>query len=97
MRGELDDVDLSLYDVVKCFDKMWLQEAINDLFESGLDNDKLVLLYKENENCTVSVKTSYGPTDEFDLENILMQGTVNAPLMCTTTMSKQGDAAYYKL
>ena len=79
MNGELEDVDLTLYDVVKCFDKIWLQEAISDLFEAGLDNDKLVLLYNENESCTVSVKTSYGPTSDFDLEKILMQGTVKTP------------------
>ena len=57
INGEMDDIDLQLFDVVKCFDKIWLKEAINDLFEAGLDNDKLVLLYKENQNNSVAVKT----------------------------------------
>ena len=46
INGEIEDVDLQLFDVVKCFDKIWLQEAINDLYDADLNNDKLVLLYK---------------------------------------------------
>ena len=58
-------MDLELFDVVKCFDKLFLQETINDLNEASLDNDKLVLLYKENMRNSVAVKTNNGMTERF--------------------------------
>ena len=26
---------------VKCFDSLWLEDCLNDLYEAGVDNDKL--------------------------------------------------------
>ena len=40
----------------KCFDALWVQECINDLFYAGLDNDKLPLLFLENQNAKCAVK-----------------------------------------
>ena len=39
----------------KCYDALWLQECINDLYDSGLKNDKLPLLFLENQNARVAV------------------------------------------
>ena len=47
-----------------CFDKLNLEECIKDLYDTGLDNDKLVLLYLENKNCQVAVKSSAGITKQ---------------------------------
>ena len=38
-------IDIDVYDVAKCFDTMWLIESINDLYEAGIQNEKLCLLY----------------------------------------------------
>ena len=77
----MNDVDLSVYDVTKCFDKLWLEESLNDLYEAGLTNDKLILLYKLNENNSVGVRTPrYGLTERFEVENLVMQGTNFASL-----------------
>ena len=73
---------------------MWIQEAINDLFELGFNNDKLPLLFLENENATIAIKTSSGMTQREDISNIIMQGTVWAGLMCTATMNKLAKLAY---
>ena len=40
--------DFQIYDIEKCFDKLWLQEVINCLYKIGLRNDKLPLLFLEN-------------------------------------------------
>ena len=50
-------VDIGVYDVFKCFDYVWLQECINDLYESGLTNDKLNLIYISNEHANIAIKT----------------------------------------
>lgn len=61
--NECEPVELQILDVEKCFDALSLEYAINDLFDVKLDNDKLELLYKENEAATVKIKTPYGDTD----------------------------------
>ena len=33
------EVDLNLYDLAKCFDSMWYQETLNDLWDSGVTDD----------------------------------------------------------
>ena len=49
-RGPEDPVDIGVFDVNKCFDSLWVEGCINDMFEAGLRNDKLSLLYIHNES-----------------------------------------------
>ena len=83
-----DATDINVYDVMKCFDSLWLSECINDLYETGLKNDKLVLLYESNQSANIAVKTSSGETERFIINKTVMQGTVWSGLMCTVTMDK---------
>ena len=80
--------DLNVYDVIKCFDSLWLEECINDLYDAGLKNDKLVLLYNSNLSANIAIKTSSGTTERFNILKTTMQGTVWSGLMCTVTMDK---------
>ena len=64
------------------------------MFEAGVDNDKLPLLFMENMNAQVAIKSSHGISDRIDIKNIVMQGSVWGSLMCTTTMDKLGQVAY---
>ena len=47
INGNEKPIDIQVFDVEKYFDSLWLKECINDLYESGLRNDKLPLLYLE--------------------------------------------------
>ena len=48
-KGTLkEDIDIQVYDVEQCFDSLWLQEVIVALYEAGLTNDKLPLIFLEN-------------------------------------------------
>ena len=76
-RGNEEAVDICAYDAEKCFDSLWTYECINDLYESGLQNDKLAVLYAINKNAQVSIKTSHGLTKRISIPNIIMQGTVH--------------------
>ena len=53
-------VDLLIVDYKQCFDSLWLEECMNDLFEAGITDDKLSLIYKMNSNNQVAVKTPFG-------------------------------------
>ena len=87
-------VDLHLMDLLKCFDIMWSQETINDLYHISVKDDRFVLVSKMNEECIVTVKTPVGVTDQFKLNNIEMQGTVPAPLKCAGQMDSLGRKCY---
>ena len=75
-RGNKEQHDVQVYELIQCFDLMWLKECINSLYEAGLDNDRLNLLYLSNASAQVAVKTAGGITERNTIYNIVMQGTV---------------------
>ena len=40
-------VDLQIFDYKQCFDTLWIEECMNDLYGGGLRDDKFSLLYNE--------------------------------------------------
>ena len=53
-----------------------------------------MLLYHENKTAQIAVKTASGTTESIAIQNKMMQGTIWAGLMCTTTMDKLGKEIY---
>ena len=93
-NGDKEPIDISVYDVAKCFDSLWVQECLNDMFDAGIQNDKLNLLHLLCKNAQVAAKTSSGLTERRDIPNIVMQGTVWGGIFCTATMDKLGKFQY---
>ena len=87
-------MDIGVYDVQKCFDTMWAKEAINDVYELGFKNDKLPLVYLANQTANIAIKSSSGISERRTIENVIMQGTVWAGMLCTGTMNKLGKIVY---
>ena len=83
-----------MFDIEKCFDSLWVQECFNTLFENGLNNDKLVLLYEQSKNAQIAIKTPNGITNRKSIKNIIMQGTVFGTLICTSVMDKLAKVFY---
>ena len=93
-RGTEEAVDICAYDAEKCFDSLWTYECINDLYDSGLQNDKLAVLFAINKNAQVAIKTSHGMTKRVNIPNIIMQGTVWGSMFCTTTIDQLSRKSY---
>ena len=94
VKRKLKDTDVQIVDVEKCFDKLWASECYNDIFENGLKNYKLSLLYKVNKIAKVAVKTSTGITERISINNTIMQGTVWGSLLCTSSIDGLGKQCY---
>ena len=47
-KSSKESLDIKVYDIEQCFDSMWLHEVITSLFEAGLKNDKLPLLFLDS-------------------------------------------------
>ena len=74
-------VDLMVLDFKQMFDSEWLQEALNDLYEAGVCDDYLPLIFESNKEAFVSVKTPGGLSKRETVNEIVMQGDVLAPLL----------------
>ena len=83
IRGDADDCDIQAIDIVKCFDEMGYAETHNDLWDVCPQDNKFNLIAKMDEEVNVKVKTPVGQTEEFKLNNVVLQGTVLAPLKCS--------------
>ena len=83
LNKEGPPVDIHLYDLRKCFDGLWLEECCNNLYEAGITDDKLALIFEGNRTNRVAVKTPGGLTDRVSMERIVMQGGVTGPLCCS--------------
>ena len=94
IKKKIEGIDIQIFDIAKCFDKLWAKECLNDLYENGFVNDKLPFLYYENVDAKIAVKTASGITRRVGISDIVMQGTVWGSLMCTSTMDNLGKEAY---
>ena len=63
-----------IYDYKQMFDAINLEQAISDLYDVGVDDDSLALIYQANKDIRMSVSTPDGLTDRQKLENIVLQG-----------------------
>ena len=69
---------------------MVLKEALADLYNSGVQDDTLHLIYEANKNVTVQVKTSFGLTEEVALEEVVLQGEVWGPSLAANQVDTFG-------
>ena len=88
------EVDLNLYDLAKCFDSMWYEETMNDLWDAGVHDEKFAIIAKMNSKCQIAVKTPVGITDRFELEQIEMQGTKFSNIKCSVQVDTLGRDCY---
>ena len=79
---------LVLTDAEKCFDKLWLDDGIYELWRCGTDIRDCMMIRKLNEKAEVVVRTPVGNTQPFTLHNIVRQGSVYGPQICISSMDK---------
>ena len=83
-------VDIVIVDYKQCFDSLWLDEVANHLFEAGIYDDKLALIFKLNSVNRLAVKTPFGITERQLVEKIVLQVEVFDPLECSVTVDTFG-------
>ena len=89
-------IDIQIYDLVKAFDVLWLEDSLNDLWDTlpaGGRTDKLGLVYKTNKDNFVAVNTAVGQTDRVNIPRIITQGGTWGPILCSNSIDKVGKIA----
>ena len=83
-------VDLQIYDYKQCFDSLWLEESMNDIFSGGVNDDKFAVLHNMNTHVKVAIKTPIGKTDCGIIENSIIQGNVFGAMICGKQIDEIG-------
>ena len=87
-------IDIQFTDIKQCFDSIWLEEAMNDLFDSGVTTRSLNLFYEGNKRTRMCVETQFGQSDRVELGKVVMQGSVPGGLICSNQLSKLCNKLY---
>ena len=93
IKGNADSVDIQAYDIKKCFDALWLDDCLNDIYDAlpkEKRNDQLALLYRSNESNLVSIKTPVGYTQRTNFPLIVQQGGTWGSLLCANSIDVIG-------
>ena len=83
-------IDIQIVDVRQCFDGLWPEECFNDLFQYGIQNDCLPLLYDGCKNIEIKVKTPVGTTKAAKIEKTVRQGDIWGPPACSVSIDSIG-------
>ena len=75
------------------FDSINLNEAISDIYDAGLKNDNLALIFKANEEINMAVKTPGGLTECQVLRNIVLQGDTFGSILASVQVDSIGKHA----
>ena len=97
LHEEKSCVDISIYDLEKAFDAMWLEDCLNDLYDTlptNQQDDKLALVYETNRTNLVAVKTPVGLTERVVIEKIVTQGGTFGPIECSNSIDKIGQKCF---
>ena len=72
------------------FDSIDLQQALCDIYDAGVDDDCLALLYDANKEIHMSVKTPTGLTDRQILTDIVLQGDTFGSILASVQVDTIG-------
>ena len=90
LNSKSKSIDIQILNYKQCFDAMWLQETLNDMFEAGVTDNNLAVLYEANKKVKVAVKTPHGLTDREAINEIILQGDVFGPIECSVQVDTFG-------
>ena len=88
---KMKPVVLQQYDYSQMFDSIDLEEALNDVYDAGVDDDNLPLLHQANSEVYMAVKTPAGLTDRQELYDTVLQGDTWGSLLASVQVDTIGQ------
>ena len=82
------DTYVTFTDIEKCFDNIWLEDSIVDIWRSGMSVRDAIMVKKLNEKARATVVTPYGETGEFELNSTVKQGGVSSVALCCSSLDR---------
>ena len=75
-------------DAYKCFDKLWLKDCLVELWRAGMREREVYMLYEMNKEAHILIETPVGMTDSITVHEIVKQGTIFGPKLCSVATEK---------
>ena len=97
LKGKRKCIDIQIYDLVQAFDALWLEDCMNDIYDSvSKENrdDKLALIYETNVENLVAVNTASFQTQRVKITSIVQQGGSWGSMECSNSTDKLGKLLY---
>ena len=72
VKGESESIDIQIYDLVKAFDVLWLEDCMKDAWDAlphHARDDRLGLVYEMSRNNLVAINTAVGQTERVKLQH----------------------------
>ena len=104
IRGMIDhalylgkELCITFFDIEKCSDSLWLEDCINSLWENGIRDDMLSIIYLMNSKVQVTIRTPVRESQPFICSNIVKQGTVLGLVLnnCSIDDFSKSSCPYY--
>ena len=80
------------------FDGIDLEQALSDIYEFGLNDDNLSLIYQANRDIKMAVNTPSGLTERQSLKNVVLQGDTFGSILASVqvdSIGKEVEASGY--
>lgn len=81
---------IQIYDYKQMFDAINLEEAIYDMFDTGVQDEMPGLLYQANKEVYMSVNTPYGQTNRQTMSSVVLQGDTRGTSFASVQVDKIG-------
>ena len=81
---------LQFYDYRQMFDAVNLEQAISDIYDAGMKDDNLSLIYKANANIRMAVNTPNGLTERQTIKNVVIQGDTFGLILASAQVDSIG-------
>ena len=88
---KMKPVVLGIFDYEQMFDSIDLEEALNDIYNTGVDDDTFPLLHQANAEVYMAVKTPTGLTERQDLHDTVLQGDTWGSLLASVQVDSIGQ------
>ena len=82
---------LVFMDLEKCFDQLWLEDGVAELWRNGMTASDAQLIYEMNKKSKVIIETPVGRTKSQEINNTVKQGTIFGPEICGKVTGRVND------
>ena len=88
---KMKPITLQFYDYSQMFNSINLKEAISDIYNTGVNDDNLALIYRANEEVHMAVKTANGLSERQVVRNSVLQGDKWGSILASVLVDKIGQ------
>ena len=85
-KKENEEITAVYFDIMKCFDKMGLKEAMKEIWMKGIKRKHWRLIYKMNSDNKLIPLTELGMCKEIEVEEMIKQGSVLGAVISAITI-----------